>query len=124
MTLITSLTAVNYQHNTTSLWKKPLEAADRYSKSGNLDCLLGEIKGWLLQDVPGGGATTTLTSFMFVTGAVMANPVLVGAVTEKSIEKEISTWMRNWRDRAGGKKLKVLPETFKIVCQFVFALIK
>ena len=42
---------------------------------------------------------------MFVTGAVMANPVLVGAATEKSIKKEISTWMRNWRDRAGGKEI-------------------
>ena len=54
----------------------------------------------------------------------MANPVLVGAATEKSIKKEISTWIRNWRDRAGGKKLEVLPKTFKIVCQFVFAFIK
>ena len=28
MTLITSLTVVKYQHNTTTLWKKPLEAAE------------------------------------------------------------------------------------------------
>ena len=50
---------------------------------------------------------------MFVTGAAMANPVLVAAVSGKSIEKEISTWMRNWRDRAGGKKLEVLPKTLR-----------
>ena len=49
---------------------------------------------------------------MFVTGAVMANPVLVGAATEKSIKKEISTWMRNWRDRAGGKKIGIVTKDF------------
>ena len=49
---------------------------------------------------------------MFVTGAVMANPVLVAAVSGKSIEKEISTWMRNWRGRAGGKKIGILTKDF------------
>ena len=42
----------------------------------------------------------------------MANPVLVGAVTEKSIEKEISTWMKNWRDRACGKKIRSVTKDF------------
>ena len=54
----------------------------------------------------------------------MANPVLVAAVSGKSIEKEISTWMRNWRDRAGGKKIRSVTKDFKIVYQFVFAFIK
>ena len=49
---------------------------------------------------------------MFVTGAGMANPVLVAAVSGKSIEKEISTWMRNWRDRAGGKKIGSVTKDF------------
>ena len=49
---------------------------------------------------------------MFVTGAVMTNPVLIGAVSGKSIKKEISTWMRSWRDRAGGKKIKSVTRDF------------
>ena len=48
------------QHNTISLWKKPLEVAE-VSKSGNLDWLLGEIKGWLLQNILGGGGNNSNT---------------------------------------------------------------
>ena len=36
--------------------------------------------------------------------SVMGNPCLE-KVTEAQIDRETSRWMRNWRDRRGGKKI-------------------
>ena len=58
MTLIASLIAVNYQHNNTSLWKNPLEAAEIIQEWESRDWLLWEIKRWLLQKMIQNSATS------------------------------------------------------------------
>ena len=61
MTLITSLTVVKYQHNSTSLWKKHLEAAQVMQQWESILAFL-RVKKWLLQDIIGGGTITTITA--------------------------------------------------------------
>ena len=49
---------VPIQHNTTRLWKKPLEAA-MVIRDWESRLTTFKVKTWLLQDILGGGTTTT-----------------------------------------------------------------
>ena len=44
-------------------------------------------------------------SSIFYSESAMGNPRFE-KVTEAQIDRETSRWMRNWRDRRGGKKIQ------------------